>query len=116
MILKLVGAVAAALQERLGIRIGRDYPEPLAESELPYGRMMQMDRIKQQRTELKQARKKAAGGQGRKGRQHTRSDGNVSKGTAAAVEGGGTASDKYRYHEDERKRPVGNKRVEDIRK
>jgi len=77
-------------QEEHGVRLGVDYPLPLSEEDLPFGRMKQMERIKAERRARKAAGRKPPGS--RRGR--------------------GAAQDKYSYHDDKRnKAPVGTQPV-----
>ena len=112
-------------QEEHAVQIGVDYPQPIPDSDLPCARMKQVERIKQQRTEAKQAAAAARREEmrqlkqrGRSGQQlSAASDEKKAKPRPKEQSNGsakGSAADKYRYHDDpkDKMRPVGIQRPE----
>ena len=124
------GALMLVPQEKHGVQIGVDYPWPVPDSDLPCARMKQVERLKQQRAEAKQAAAAARREELRQQKQRGRSSGqrlsdealdenkkammkeSVKERKKGSSTKGSAADDKYRYHDDpkDKMRPVGIQR------
>ena len=125
------GALMLVPQEEHGVQIGVDYPWPVPDSDLPCARMKQVERLKQQRAEAKQAAAAARREELRQQKQRRgRSSGqrlsdealdenkkammkeSVKERKKGSSTKGSAADDKYRYHDDpkDKMRPVGIQR------